>query len=840
MAQPDPPARAAEPEDVIAQTVRAVEPALSAEAVRAALVATIKHQPARARLAALLEAQPDLLTSGRPEGPHAVERLIRALRALGAERLALPRCALCGATRPLTGNDGPRRICASCAARRTAAANPCAICGSTTFLGRDRQGRPRCKSHPPDDGADPLAQLADRIASVATGLTRDQIIQVVRAVEARVQGQRKLLWAVQDVPGLLTGHGARGPRKALALIGALIQAGASGLVMPPCPRCGREAELSHIRDGLRCCARCWDAARARPCVRCGNTRPAHGRTDAGEPLCGSCRELQPLAKHPCSRCGRLGVITVRPGGLALCGPCYRSNVATCATCGRHGPCRYARTPAPLCARCYRRARRREVCDGCGAERVVEYRGTLGEALCGECGRKKATCAVCARSRPIHGRTALGEPLCAACWITHPGRRRPCVRCGTLQLPYRAGRCMGCTARADLCEALTGTDGRMRPELEPVYRALARAKPQPLMRWVHRIPARRAIFTALAEGTGPVTHEVLDRLGAGPVVGDLRAVLIAGGALPARDERLARLERWMASTLAGVGDAGERTILRRYASWHYLRRLRAGRGPISEGQFYWVRMELTTILEFLACLHGHGTDLACAAQDHLDAWLADGPQRRRRIRPFLVWTARRGHSAPLNVPHRVTDIAPRVVSARERHAALRRLLRDETLAASDRAAGLLVLLFAQPPSRIVRLTTGDVHSHDGTLTLRLGPTPAQLPEPLAELVGRLIEQRTGRRSVAAPIEEPGWLFPGGRPGQPMTPGRLTTRLRAVGVPVRAARNTALIDIAAELPTKVTSRLLGLHQHTADKWQREAGALGADYAADLARRTSLGSR
>ena len=41
---------------------------------------------------------------------------------------------------------------------------------------------------------------------------------------------------------------------------------------------------------------------------------------------------------------------------------------------------------------------------------------------------------------------------------------------------------------------------------------------------------------------------------------------------------------------------------------------------------------------------------------------------------------------------------------------------------------------------------------------------------------------------------------------MTAQHLTKRLRAVSVPARAARNTTFIDLAAELPSKVVSRLL----------------------------------
>jgi hypothetical protein len=68
-----------------------------------------------------------------------------------------PRCADCGRDRPLVGLVGTVRICSSCQTRRINHANPCGICGSTNFDGRDRHGQPRCRKHPPGEKADPAA-----------------------------------------------------------------------------------------------------------------------------------------------------------------------------------------------------------------------------------------------------------------------------------------------------------------------------------------------------------------------------------------------------------------------------------------------------------------------------------------------------------------------------------------------------------------------------------------------------------------------------------------------------------------------------------------------------------
>lgn len=75
----------------------------------------------------------------------------------------------------------------------------------------------------------------------------------------------------------------------------------------------------------------------------------------------------------------------------------------------------------------------------------------------------------------------------------------------------------------------------------------------------------------------------------------------------------------------------------------------------------------------------------------------------------------------------------------------------------------------------------------------------------------------------------WLFPGRRPGHPMSASAMSTRLRSLGIEPRAARNTALLQLGAELPSLVLADLLGLHINTAERWNAAAGARWITYAA-----------
>ena len=91
-----------------------------------------------------------------------------------------------------------------------------------------------------------------------------------------------------------------------------------------------------------------------------------------------------------------------------------------------------------------------------------------------------------------------------------------------------------------------------------------------LRWLAK-PAVAAVLSGIAAGGRDLSHGELDRLEQTPVLAHLRSVLVATGTLPARDEQMARLERFTADVLGGRTDPEQRQALRRYATWHLLRR-----------------------------------------------------------------------------------------------------------------------------------------------------------------------------------------------------------------------------------------------------------------------------
>src|SRR5262249_62309969 len=101
-------------------------------------------------------------------------------------------------------------------------------------------------------------------------------------------------------------------------------------------------------------------------------------------------------------------------------------------------------------------------------------------------------------------------------------------------------------------------------------------------------------------------------------------------------------------------------------------------------------------------------------------------------------------------------------------------------------------------------------------LRLARAPVPLPDPLADPVLDLIARRRGHAALGDQGASP-WLFPGGRPGQPISAYQLAERLRRLGLRPAQSRTTALFGLAAELPAAMLARRLGIPIKGAVAWQ-----------------------
>ena len=786
----------ADPVGVIVAMISRVEPALEPAVIEQAVISVAGGRAKRRKLAQALARRPAILIDGRSPAPRAAGDLLAALRKAGAGAVSPPVCARCGKQLRSFQRRGEDWFCSACGPKR----EPCAGCGKVrTIQQRDREGRPRCAKCPP--AGDPVAIVTGIVAAIDPGLPAGTVAAAVTAAAGQAGQRHQLAWALQDRPELLTGKGAEAPvPSVLRLIDQLAQAGAKGIVRPPCPHCGRVIPLVKPRDGVRLCRNCVARSRAEPCSRCGTVREAATRDEDGRPLCPHCLVTDPANQETCAGCHRRRPVSVRTPDGPLCPSCRPWQTAACGICGREAPC------------------------------VISQ--ATGEPWCVACKQRRARCSGCGRTGRVRGGTRAG-PLCAACTRSDAGFWTSCPACGETGRIH-AGRCARCATDRRLRELLGDEAGEIRPPLRALYQALAAAeRPGTVAAWLDKSPAP-AILRSLDAGAG-LTHAALDALPGGKPVEHLRSVLVAIGALPHRDEQMARLEQWITTVIAGRGDPGQQHLLHHYAVWHLLRRLRrrtAG-ADTTHDQLVGVRQHVKAAIAFLDWLTARDLTLAACRQNDLDAWIAgDQASYRRETGHFIRW-AKKQKLTSLDFPATRWGGPTGVIDTEARWEQARRLLHDDSLDPEDRVAGLLVLLYAQWPSVISRLTLGHVHADGRQVRLSLGREPVILPEPLAGLVRQLLAARRGHAAIGDDGTSP-WLFPGGQPGRPISSYRLAERLRGHGIHSGQARSTALFQLATDLPAAVLARLLGIHITVAVAWQRASAGDWAAYAAEVSRR------
>jgi hypothetical protein len=250
----------------------------------------------------------------------------------------------------------------------------------------------------------------------------------------------------------------------------------------------------------------------------------------------------------------------------------------------------------------------------------------------------------------------------------------------------------------------------------------------------------------------------------------------------------------------------------------------------------VRQRVRAAIVLLDWLDTRGLTLATCGQGDLEDWLTSKEvSHRAEAGNFVRWaiSARVNRHLQFAATRWTGPCGP--LEPEERWHQAKRLLHDDTLDTGDRVAGLLLLLYAQWPSTISRLSIDDVTTTDDAVRLRLGSAPVVLPEPLAGLTRDLVANRRGHAVLGDQGTSP-WLFPGGQPGRPISPDRLGQRLRSIGIRPAQARSTALFQLATELPAAILARMLGIHIKVAVQWQQASAGDWAAYAAEVSRRNS----
>jgi hypothetical protein len=464
------------------------------------------------------------------------------------------------------------------------------------------------------------------------------------------------------------------------------------------------------------------------------------------------------------------------------GPARRA----CGRCGRHGPHTAHFPDGYLCRPCLQAA--------------LDIRGT---------------CPGCATIRALPGRRPRDQaPICRDC--AGISRHFTCLHCN-YEGNLAAGRlCHPCAVTWSAAQLLDDGTGVTAPALQPLAAALATIpNPAATLQWLQQ-PHIRVLLTGLASGTIPLTHEALATRPDWRSAIHLRDLLTQCGALPATDRQLTSYEGWLHRRLDLLATHPHERLLRQFSLWHQLPRMRtkAATAPLRPSAGTYARQRFTQAENFLTWTTTLGRHPAQLTQADIDTWHATAASHQKQgARSFLTWAMTSHHTPTCQLPT-LRFATGEAITQNRRLALLRRYLTDDHAPARIRAAACLMLLYAQPLSRILRLTTTDITHDNGQVHIRFGHPPAPVPEPFASLLLQLITDR--------PATSSNWLFPGRSPGQPAAYTTIFTQLRDLGFPIRTARIATLRQLVLQAPAPVIAEALGFHYTTTERQHTNAGA------------------
>jgi hypothetical protein len=444
-------------------------------------------------------------------------------------------------------------------------------------------------------------------------------------------------------------------------------------------------------------------------------------------------------------------------------------------------------------------------------------------------RSKIECVGCART----GRPSVTDPArCERC-VGEP-IRQVCRDCGAEEKNHTAGRCSRCSLREILRQLRVDGDPEAIAYLDPYLAALSEGpQPSTTLKWMGYSPGYETVIE-LATGARELSHEALDHVSRGMTTSFLRAALVTHGVLEPRPEQTAKFGRRARAAVRELPVGEDRAQIRAFSVWqvqHDLaRRERRGRatGRSADNSLRLVRAAVA-LCDWAAA---RGLTLSELRQEHLDQWLEAGSSTTASIRPFLRWADRGGLIAPLDAGRRPAYAQIEPISNEQRLSVVRRLLTDGDVLLRDRVAGCLVLVYAQPLTRILTLSVDDVAVDGDRVWVRLGREPVELPDPLAQMTATLARNPAGRASTAIAGAAPPWLFQGMRVGQPLSHAHAAKRLKRLGVRTLGGRTAAILTLAAALPPTILAEMLGISETSASKWYRLAGGEWNRYTAATA--------
>ncbi|MGH3157883.1 MAG: hypothetical protein ACRDNF_15085 [Streptosporangiaceae bacterium] len=224
-----------------------------------------------------------------------------------------------------------------------------------------------------------------------------------------------------------------------------------------------------------------------------------------------------------------------------------------------------------------------------------------------------------RGRALPGlRPEDRAPICAGC--AGFSYSIACSRCGFEGKLHHGRLCSRCALADRLTDLLDDSSGQILPELVPLADALlAMDRPESGLNWLWarkgQASAPEVLLRRLARGDTDLTHEAFHGLRPWRAAEHLRELLVARGVLPAIDKQVCLFERWLPGHLATIPDEGHAQVIRRFATWEVLSRLRtrAERKPVTTASRRYAGEQVKTATAFLGWLFARGAAWPTAAR-----------------------------------------------------------------------------------------------------------------------------------------------------------------------------------------------------------------------------------
>lgn len=580
-----------------------------------------------------------------------------------------------------------------------------------------------------------------------------------------------------------------------------------GVLHTTCGCCGRDmAKATAVADGVAYCNTCYAREfRAVPCSECGKaTRTLGGKTPA---RCRSCR----TQGRRCVRCGkavpRAGLMV--PEG-AVCPSCVRyfQEPQACPLCGQQS-LRLARDVAagftePVCDRC--RQKHFRICPACGKYRRPAGEDTQGRIVCKSC-LQRATpfiCPQCGQEGRAHSRTR-----CEACYWKD-----------SLQDRVR---------QAEPLLTREWTRQAFRAFFEILQERIgARAAALRLSRYFCYFAKLDALFPS----PEAITAEAL--IGAVGSEG-LRRFAVPHGALI----RLGLIPSWSQDTLAHLQEESAQTQLLEATQglWYgplllrfqgHLREVNQRyrqRGWAGKQQRFVARTITSALRAARRFLEGVSSEnplpgIQGVQQAQLDQFLVAHPGYRDAIRAFVRFLNRKEKLfRKLRVESISRHLPATIFLEHGRYTALLQAwLAPGDADLKSALIACLMLLYAQPAQRIVRLRLSDLafRQNEG-YRITFARTEILLDPRISTLVDRYLQQRHALATLED-AQGTDWLFPGRRHGGHLHEASVTYYLQKYQVTSKQLFATAIYYayLGGLRHPKVLVKAFGITDQTAVKY------------------------